>query len=118
MAINLICFPYTGGNQNSYKQYKRYSESTVNIQTVEYPGRGSGAKEPLKLNLEEIITDSYHRIVPLIDSPDAIYWHSMGSLVGYLVTKLILKITLIHQKDFSFQVGRHLQLNLMMTLVN
>ena len=92
MAIDLICFPYAGGNKNSYMTYLKNNNFKLNLITLEYPGRGARISEGLKQDMNSIVYDAYNQLMKLdIDRPYAIYGHSMGALVGYLVIKEILE---------------------------
>ena len=88
--INLLCFPFAGGNKYSYNQYKEVAGAELNLITYELPGRGERYLERLLIDTDSIVEDILPRIQHAIKQPYAIYGHSMGTLIGYLVTKAII----------------------------
>lgn len=92
MRINLICFPYAGGNKNCYVKYVAHKNLSLNLITIEYPGRGSRSGEKLLFDINSVVNDACNQSIKYIDNgPYAIYGHSMGALVGYLVAKEMIK---------------------------
>jgi len=89
--INLICLAFAGGNRYSYRLFSEKAPSFLKLITLEYPGRGSRMKEELALNITALVDDLYEQIKGVVNTrPYAIYGHSMGGLLAYLLTlKLI-----------------------------
>jgi len=87
--INLICLPYAGGNKYSYRTYERNAPDMLNIITLEYPGRGTRANEPLSVDIQKVVNDLYDQILIYISTKRkyAIYGHSMGGLLGWLLCR-------------------------------
>jgi surfactin synthase thioesterase subunit len=91
-TINLFCFPFAGGNKYSYRVYEENASPKLKIRTLEYPGRGFRIKEPLITDMESLVADSLRRISPLIKgTPYAIYGHSLGGIVAYLLCRKIFE---------------------------
>ena len=91
-SINLFCLPFAGGNKYSYQKYIEKAPSFLNIIPIEYPGRGARMKEPLISEAELLVDDLYHLIKKAADQGDyAIYGHSMGGLIGYLVARKLIE---------------------------
>ncbi len=89
--ITLYCLPYAGGHSLSYREFQANVADNILIKPLELPGRGKRIKEPLLTNLETMVDDLFLQIEnELNDKPYAIYGHSMGTLLGYLLTKRIL----------------------------
>jgi external thioesterase TEII len=89
--INIICLPFAGGNKYSYRAYSGFRNALLNFITLEYPGRGARIKEDLILNLEDLVDDLYSQCFALVSEGNyALYGHSMGGLISYLLTKKIL----------------------------
>ena len=63
----------------------------LNIIPVELPGRGARIHEGLIQDTAHMVEDVFRQIAPKIasDTPYAIYGHSMGALIGYLITRRI-----------------------------
>lgn len=90
-TINLFCLPFAGGNRYSYQKYLHNTPPYLKVIVLEYPGRGTRAIEPLARGINDLVNDLYHQISKDIDQRDyAIYGHSMGGLVGYLLTRKII----------------------------
>lgn len=82
--MRLITLPFAGGNKYSYAFLKKEMNS-VEIISLEYPGRGARMSEPLQDNIDIIVEDVFLQIKAVCNEPYIIYGHSMGALVSYLV---------------------------------
>jgi surfactin synthase thioesterase subunit len=89
--INLFCLPFAGGSKYSYRGYTEIAPQFLNIIPIEIPGRGSRFKENLLTDIDKMVDDVFNQISDRLSHPYAIYGHSMGSLIGYLLTKKIIK---------------------------
>ena len=89
--INLLCFTFAGGNKYSYRPLFEKVPSFLNIITIEYPGRGSRIREQLISDIHNLVNDLYKQVKSIVEKGNyAIYGHSLGGLVAYLMTlKLI-----------------------------
>jgi surfactin synthase thioesterase subunit len=86
-VLNVFCLPYAGGNKYSYREFKSKAPAFLNFIMLEYPGRGGRISEPLTADIVTIVNDLYHQVKNVIEKGDyAIYGHSMGGLVAYLLT--------------------------------
>jgi surfactin synthase thioesterase subunit len=90
-VINLICLPFAGGNKYSYQVFLKHVPSFIKLVPVELPGRSSRFNEPLLTKMDKIVDDVYMQVGPLLDKPYAIFGHSMGTLLGYLLVKKIIR---------------------------
>jgi surfactin synthase thioesterase subunit len=88
---NLICFPYAGGSKFSYNKFAEVAPGNLTLIPIELPGRGARFDERLIYNADELVDKLFHQIKSYLFDPYAIYGHSMGSLIGYLITKRIIK---------------------------
>ena len=89
-SIQLICLPFAGGNKFSYRQLAQSCPSFINAVTLEYPGRGQRAGEPLETDIMRLVDDIYRQLKDL--SPTyAIYGHSMGGLIAFLLARKLIK---------------------------
>jgi surfactin synthase thioesterase subunit len=90
--INLFCLPFAGGSKYSYRLYEENLPAFLNIIALEYPGRGTRMSEPLKEDIHLLVNDLYMQIENRLDSTAyAIYGHSMGGLISYLLTRKIIE---------------------------
>ena len=90
-SVNLFCLPYAGGSAYSYKGFLKSSPNFLEIFFLELSGRGIRAKEPLLKSLDHMVDDLMLQIKPKVAEPYAIYGHSMGALLGYLLTKRMIE---------------------------
>ena len=83
---NLICLPFAGGNAYSYNGFEKYFSGKLNMINPELPGRGVEFGRPL-INDACVLADQlFNKIASKIShQPYAIYGHSMGSLLAYLI---------------------------------
>ncbi len=88
--INVFCLPYAGGSKYSFWCYQRHVRANLNLVPIELPGRGSRMEEPLMDDIHRVVEDVLQQIAGLLHQPYAIYGHSMGTLLGYLLTRKII----------------------------
>jgi len=90
--INLLCFTFAGGNKYSYRLLFDKAPYFLNVITIEYPGRGSRIKEQLISDIHTLVNDLYKQVQSIVDIDKyAIYGHSLGGLVAYLMTLKLLE---------------------------
>jgi surfactin synthase thioesterase subunit len=83
---NLFCFPFAGGGALAYRDLEP-AVSSVPMCTVELPGRGRRFGEPLLADLDAMVEDLLQQIADRLQSPYALYGHSMGGLLAYLAAR-------------------------------
>ncbi|HTI08723.1 MAG TPA: thioesterase domain-containing protein [Puia sp.] len=89
--IHLYCLPFAGGSKYSYREYETMAPAFLQIICLEYPGRGQRIKDPFIADLHAIVDDLYQQIKPTLDKNEyGIYGHSMGGIIGYLLTRKII----------------------------
>src|SRR5215213_121190 len=93
-TINLFCLPFSGGSKYSYKSFSKYAPPFLNIIPIELPGRGIRAGESLMTNIELVADDVFSQIKDSLGTPYAIYGHSMGGILAYLVTRRAIAASL------------------------
>lgn len=91
-GLNVFCLPFAGGNKYSYRDYKEKAPSSINFISLEYPGRGARIREPLISDTSALVEDLYGSIAELVNKDTyAIYGHSLGGLISYLLTRKLLE---------------------------
>ena len=103
---NLICFPYAGGSKFSYNKYVGVAPGNLNIIPFELPGRGARFNENLMYDIQSVVEDIFKQIKNNLYDPYAIYGHSMGSLIGYLMTQRIIEEELPPPLHLFFSGGK------------
>lgn len=103
--INLFCLPFAGGSRYSYHSYKELSPPFLNFIPLELPGRGTRIRQALLTDINLMVDDLFSQMQPLLDKPYAIYGHSMGTFLGYLIAKRIVDTNLYNKPLHLFFTG-------------
>jgi len=90
--MQLFCFPFAGGSYYSYYPLKRFLNPRINLIPLDLPGHGRRMQEPLLSDLNDMCNDVYKQIDGELDNPYAFLGHSMGALIGYLLTQKITRM--------------------------
>src|SRR5690349_19396928 len=87
--LRLFCFPYAGGGTLMYRNWARNLPATVEICRAQLPGREVRLKERGYTRLEPLVHALADAIEPFLDLPFALFGHSMGTLIGFELTREI-----------------------------
>lgn len=87
--INLIFLPYAGGNSYSYNSFRQYLDGKVCMITPELPGRGSQYQQPFITDIYAMADYMFEKSAHLFREPFALYGHSMGGVLAYLMARKI-----------------------------
>ncbi|MBU0484515.1 MAG: alpha/beta fold hydrolase [Proteobacteria bacterium] len=90
-AATVFCLPFAGGSSHSYQELQRFTNSGVKLVGLDLPGRGSRFSEPLLKNLPAVVDDLFSQIKGRLSENYAIYGHSLGACLGYLLVKRIIR---------------------------
>jgi surfactin synthase thioesterase subunit len=93
--IRLFCLPFAGGNSYSYRKFQEHLADFINMIAIDLPGHGKYIRQPLLTHLEDMAAYIFQQINQKLTEPYAIYGHSMGTLLGYLVSKHIVQAKLM-----------------------
>ncbi|MGZ3237415.1 MAG: thioesterase II family protein [Burkholderiaceae bacterium] len=85
--LRLFCFPYAGGSAAIYHQWPSHVSTDIELLAIQYPGRATRLREPLRKNLNLLLDDIEQAITPLLNKPFAFFGHSMGATVAYELTR-------------------------------
>lgn len=89
--IKLFCLPFSGGNSYSYRKLEHYKAAFINLIAFDLPGHGKRMKEPLLTDITEMAEDVIKQMKDSLSGPYAIYGHSMGATLGYVVSQKIVQ---------------------------
>lgn len=90
--ITLFCLPFAGGNKYSYRAFLKEAKGLLKIVPLEYPGRGGRMNESLETNIDRLVDDAYRQVKYISGLTEyAIYGHSMGGLVAWLLARKIVE---------------------------
>ncbi len=91
MKVEKIYFiPFAGGSKYSYSAFTSRKNNNFTIVPVDLPGRGSRITEDLIPNIYQLADDLYD-MIKRTTQPFAIFGHSMGAILTYLVAKKLAK---------------------------
>ncbi len=89
--ITLYCLAFAGGRALSYRDFQAHVSNRILIKPLELPGRGIRVREALLTDSEAMIDDLFDQVREQNDGQAyAIYGHSMGSLLAYLLTQRLI----------------------------
>ena len=89
--IQLLTFPFAGGNKYSYMPYDQHAGSGLEIKHFEGPGRGDRFREPLLEHIDNVMEDYWRQVNGLFSQPYALYGHSFGGMVSFLMAKRAIR---------------------------
>lgn len=81
--MKLFCLPYAGGGASAFRPMQQWLPKSIQLQSLNLPGREARYSEPLENNLTALMFDLARQLADDIDQPYAIYGHSMGSVLGF-----------------------------------
>jgi surfactin synthase thioesterase subunit len=85
-TISLIGLPFAGGSACSYRDLKASLAPSVDFCPIEPHGRGRRFSEALLADIHAMAEDALRQVRALIESrPYALYGHSLGAKVAYLM---------------------------------
>ncbi len=89
-SVRIFCIPFAGGNAYSYKDLKEHIADFAELVPLELPGRGRRFGEGLLTSLERMADDLFAQVRNELQGPYAVYGHSMGGRLSYLVARRAL----------------------------
>jgi surfactin synthase thioesterase subunit len=88
----LFCFPYAGGGSSVYAKWRKFFEPyAIEVCAVCLPGREARLMEPTIHQMQELISMLVPALKPSLDIPYSIFGHSMGALIGYELSRALVK---------------------------
>jgi medium-chain acyl-[acyl-carrier-protein] hydrolase len=82
-ALRLFCFPYAGGGASVYAPWSKALPATVEVVSVQLPGREGRFHEPPLTNLPEVMDGVARAIGDNLDKPYMLFGHSLGALIAF-----------------------------------
>lgn len=88
-AFQVICFPHAGGSASYYRPLSAALTPTVELVTVQYPGRQDRHRDPLPADLPSLAAAVAAELGPPDGRPRAFFGHSMGAVVAFETARLL-----------------------------
>lgn len=82
-AMRLFCLPYAGGSARVFQDWAADLPDSVDLRTLELPGRGLRLTERPLDRLEAVVEDLMGTVLRDSDLPVAIFGYSYGALLGF-----------------------------------
>lgn len=99
-SVRLFCFPYAGGSSIIFRTWAESLPTTVEVCSIELPGRGTQMKsapfsrlKPLVGAITQALTRNQFApaLLPHLNKPFAFFGHSMGAVVSFELARLLRK---------------------------
>ncbi len=88
--IHLICLPFAGGTSFAYRTFSKHLCPDIAVRPVELPGHGSLFGKPQLQSLDAMTDFVFQQVKDIVASePYAIFGHSMGGMLAYLLARNI-----------------------------
>jgi medium-chain acyl-[acyl-carrier-protein] hydrolase len=88
--MRLFCFPYAGGGGAMYHTWTG-GLSNVDVCPVQLPGRENRMRERALTRMPLLIDALDIAIRPYLSAPFAFFGHSMGALIGFELTRRLIR---------------------------
>lgn len=94
-GVRLVCFPHAGGSASFFHALSRDLAPSVEVLSVQYPGRQDRRGEPNIADMAELADRAAEALLPVLTAPAApdsatpfaLFGHSMGSTLSYEVAR-------------------------------
>ncbi|WP_187445066.1 thioesterase II family protein [Rossellomorea vietnamensis] len=88
----MFCFSHAGGSSSSYRKWIPYCDKKgIEIIAIQLPGRENRIREKPVDDLNALALMLTKEISHYLDKPYIFFGHSMGGIISYEVSKLLLK---------------------------
>ncbi|HWF74189.1 MAG TPA: alpha/beta fold hydrolase [Solirubrobacteraceae bacterium] len=81
--LRLVCFPHAGGSAVFYRSWARAFPRSVEVISVQYPGRMERVMEPALDNVDALADAVAAAVLREVQAPFALFGHSMGAMVAF-----------------------------------
>jgi surfactin synthase thioesterase subunit len=86
-AMQLLCFHHAGGGAYGFRRWARLLAPQVELIAVQLPGREDRLREAPLTSAAEVIAGLLPEFKRLINRPYAVFGHSMGAVLAYLLAE-------------------------------
>jgi medium-chain acyl-[acyl-carrier-protein] hydrolase len=86
--LRLFCFPYAGAGASVFRTWAKQLP-TVEVFSIQPPGRETRLREPCFTKLDAFIQALLPELLPYLDIPFALFGHSMGALISFELARYL-----------------------------
>jgi surfactin synthase thioesterase subunit len=93
MKTRLYIFPFAGGSSYAFRQFAALLAPNFSVRVLDYPGHGTRFHEPVLNSTQDMADDAMAQIRAEIAQGGsyALFGHSMGAQVAFLVARRIMR---------------------------
>lgn len=88
-TMRLFCFPYAGGGAQIFRPWPRILPTTIEVCSIELPGRGMRIQESIFTRLSPLAEAIVLALEKHLDKPFAFFGHSMGALLSFEIARCL-----------------------------
>jgi len=89
--LKLVCFPYAGGAASMVRSWPSLLPRDVEVYGIQLPGRLSWIAEPFATHVPELVPQIAMALSKLLDRPFALFGHSLGAILGFEVSRWLIR---------------------------
>lgn len=90
MKIKLLMLPFSGGAAHVFNPFFDFAPSKLTLIPTDLPGHGRRFGEPLLTDIHAIVDDLFLQLSHEMTEPYAIYGHSFGAMLAYLLCRKVI----------------------------
>lgn len=88
--LRLFCFAYAGGGASAFAAFARALPPSVEIISVQLPGREGRFHEAPLTQLPEVMDGVSRALGDCLDKPYLLFGHSLGALIAFELTRMFV----------------------------
>ncbi|ONI78022.1 thioesterase [Actinosynnema sp. ALI-1.44] len=88
--LRLLCFPYAGGNAQTYVRWRKLLGQDVDVRPMQLPGHGERIRETPQHRWDGLLADVRAKLVGMLDRPIALFGHSLGALLAFECARILV----------------------------
>ncbi|MGH0593692.1 thioesterase II family protein [Bacillus pretiosus] len=90
--VRLFCFPYAGGGSSIFRGWEKDLSSDIELQAAQLPGREKRFMDTPCHSIEELVDEIAEAFKSFLNTPFALYGHSMGALIAFELACKLYKL--------------------------